>query len=139
MDAELAPACAAPAVAPDDVCRAVLRALNVPAFLHRGEELLCGNEALGRLLGLQDERLRTMRPEDLVTEELRAMTIERASTGQMRRKAIEQGMHSLREDGWRLVKEGKTTIEEVVRNTKEEQVTRATEDVVNALNGSPMA
>ncbi|HEX7639046.1 MAG TPA: PAS domain S-box protein [Burkholderiaceae bacterium] len=72
MDAELAPACAAPAVAPDDVCRAVLRALNVPAFLHRGEELLCGNEALGRLLGLQDERLRTMRPEDLVTEELRA-------------------------------------------------------------------
>jgi type II secretory ATPase GspE/PulE/Tfp pilus assembly ATPase PilB-like protein len=63
-----------------------------------------------------------------VTEELRAMTIERASTGQMRRKAIEQGMHSLREDGWRLVKDGKTTIEEVVRNTKEEQMIRDTDD-----------
>ena len=60
------------------------------------------------------------------------MTIERASTGQMRRKAIEQGMHSLREDGWRLVKEGKTTIEEVVRNTKEEQMIRDTEDATVA-------
>ena len=61
-----------------------------------------------------------------VTEEIRAMVIEHASAGQMRRKAVEQGMMSLREDGWRLVRDGKTTIEEVVRNTKEEQVTRST-------------
>ncbi|MCL2645880.1 MAG: GspE/PulE family protein [Phycisphaerales bacterium] len=63
-----------------------------------------------------------------VSEELRGMIIERASTGQLRTKATETGMHSLREDGWRLIREGRTTIEEVVRNTKEEQLVHATED-----------
>jgi hypothetical protein len=29
-------------------------------------------------------------------------------------------MRNLREDGWRLVAEGRTTIEEVFRNTKDE-------------------
>jgi PAS domain S-box-containing protein len=67
----------APSVtAPEDVCRAMLRALNVPAFLHRGGELLCANEALARLLGLPEERLRTMRPEDLATAQMRAKMAE---------------------------------------------------------------
>ncbi|MGN6368714.1 MAG: GspE/PulE family protein [Phycisphaerae bacterium] len=57
-----------------------------------------------------------------VTEEIRAMIIERKSSGVIRKVAIEQGMRSLREDGWRLVREGKTTIDEVVRNTMEEQL-----------------
>src|SRR5439155_1508840 len=31
------------------------------------------------------------------------------------------GMASLREDGWRMVREGRTTIDEVIRNTKHEE------------------
>jgi type II secretory ATPase GspE/PulE/Tfp pilus assembly ATPase PilB-like protein len=73
-----------------------------------------------------------------ISEEIRAMIIEHASAGQVRRKAVEQGMKSLREDGWRLVKDGKTTIEEVVRNTKEEQVTRATEETPDSYGVQPL-
>jgi hypothetical protein len=43
----------------------------------------------------------------------------------MRRVAIQQGMESLRDDGWRLVREGRTTVDEVVRVTKDEQLTLA--------------
>ena len=57
-----------------------------------------------------------------VTEEIRAMTLERASTGMIRKVAVQQGMRSLRQDGWRLVQEGRTTVEEVLRVTKEEHV-----------------
>jgi type II secretion system protein E len=56
-----------------------------------------------------------------VTEEIRGLIIERASSGIIRRLASQQGMNSLRSDGWRLVREGRTTIEEVVRSTKDEQ------------------
>jgi hypothetical protein len=30
-------------------------------------------------------------------------------------------MSSLRGDGWRIVREGRTTVEEVMRNTKDEE------------------
>jgi general secretion pathway protein E/type IV pilus assembly protein PilB len=57
-----------------------------------------------------------------VTEEIRAMTLERTSTGVIRKVAVQQGMKSLRQDGWRLVREGRTTVEEVLRVTKDEHV-----------------
>jgi general secretion pathway protein E len=57
-----------------------------------------------------------------VTPSIRAMILERASAGQIRRVAVEEGMPSLREDGWRLVREGRTTLEEVLRMTKEERL-----------------
>ena len=57
-----------------------------------------------------------------VTEEVRSMTLERASTGMIRKVAVQQGMRSLRLDGWRLVREGRTTVEEVLRVTKDEHV-----------------
>ena len=56
-----------------------------------------------------------------ITESLRAMILERASSGEIRKEAARQGMRSLREDGWRLVRDGKTTIEEVLRVTKDER------------------
>jgi type II secretory ATPase GspE/PulE/Tfp pilus assembly ATPase PilB-like protein len=59
-----------------------------------------------------------------VTEEIRRLIMERAPTGSMRRTAIAQGMTGLREDGWRLVREGRTTVEEIVRNTMEEEQAR---------------
>jgi general secretion pathway protein E/type IV pilus assembly protein PilB len=55
-----------------------------------------------------------------LTEEIRALTMQRASTGLIRKVALEQGMNSLRKDGWRLVREGATTIEEIVFATKDE-------------------
>jgi general secretion pathway protein E/type IV pilus assembly protein PilB len=56
----------------------------------------------------------------IVTEEIRAMILERASSGEIRKVAQAQGMHSLRDDGWRHVIAGTTTIEEVLRSTKDE-------------------
>ena len=55
-----------------------------------------------------------------VTEEVRSLTLERASSGRIREVAVRDGMASLREDGWRLVREGRTTVEEVIRVTKDE-------------------
>jgi len=50
-------------------------------------------------------------------EELSAMVLREASTGEIRRAAIRKGMHSLRDAGLVAVYDGTTTIEEVVKAT----------------------
>lgn len=57
-----------------------------------------------------------------ITDEIRALILERSSSRVIRKVAVAQGMRSLREDGWRLIREGKTTPEEVLRMTKDEDV-----------------
>jgi type IV pilus assembly protein PilB len=52
-----------------------------------------------------------------VTEELRELILVGASALELRRKAIEEGMITLRNSGLRKVKAGLTTIDEVVRET----------------------
>lgn len=52
-----------------------------------------------------------------VGEELRELILVGASGLELRRKAIEEGMITLRQSGLRKVKDGITTIEEVVRET----------------------
>jgi type IV pilus assembly protein PilB len=52
-----------------------------------------------------------------VTEELRELVLVGASGLELRRKAIDEGMITLRQSGLRKVKDGVTTIEEVVRET----------------------
>ncbi|HTM05097.1 MAG TPA: type IV-A pilus assembly ATPase PilB [Vicinamibacterales bacterium] len=52
-----------------------------------------------------------------VTEELRELILVGASGLELRRKAVDEGMITLRGSGLRKVKEGVTTIEEVVRET----------------------
>jgi type IV pilus assembly protein PilB len=52
-----------------------------------------------------------------VTEELRELILVGASGLELRRKAIDEGMITLRMSGLRKVKDGVTTIEEVVRET----------------------
>jgi type IV pilus assembly protein PilB len=52
-----------------------------------------------------------------ITEELRELVLVGASSLELRRKAMEEGMISLRGSGLRKVKEGVTTIDEVVRET----------------------
>jgi type II secretory ATPase GspE/PulE/Tfp pilus assembly ATPase PilB-like protein len=56
-----------------------------------------------------------------MTEQLRALATGTASAREVRRCAVNEGMQSLREDGWRLVREGLTTVQEVLRVTKDEQ------------------
>jgi general secretion pathway protein E/type IV pilus assembly protein PilB len=57
-----------------------------------------------------------------ITDEVRTLILDRASSRAIRKVAIQQGMNSLRTDGWRLIREGKTTPEEVLRLTKDETV-----------------
>jgi len=58
----------------------------------------------------------------LVTEDIRELILRRASTGEIRRAAMEHGMHVLRMDGLRHLAPGRTTLEEVVRVTKDERI-----------------
>jgi type IV pilus assembly protein PilB len=52
-----------------------------------------------------------------ITDELRELVLVGASALELRRKAIEDGMITLRQSGLRKVKEGVTTMEEVARET----------------------
>jgi type IV pilus assembly protein PilB len=52
-----------------------------------------------------------------ITEELRELILVGASGSELRRKAIDEGMITLRQSGLQKVADGVTTIEEVVRET----------------------
>ena len=52
-----------------------------------------------------------------VTPEIRGLINERAPTAVIRRKAIEQGMRTMRDDGLRNIFDGVTTVEEVLKYT----------------------
>jgi type II secretory ATPase GspE/PulE/Tfp pilus assembly ATPase PilB-like protein len=56
-----------------------------------------------------------------ITDEIRSLVLSGAPSHELRKVATSQGMKSLREDGWRIVREGRTTVEEVMRNTKDEE------------------
>ncbi len=53
----------------------------------------------------------------LMTSEIRELVLARAPTSDIRRKAREEGMRTLREDGWEKVIQGVTTIDEIIRET----------------------
>jgi general secretion pathway protein E/type IV pilus assembly protein PilB len=55
-------------------------------------------------------------------EEIRKLVLESASTDQIRAAARKQGMKTLAEDGWRLVRAGITTVEEVLSVTTAKEV-----------------
>ena len=55
-----------------------------------------------------------------VTSEICKVIVQRADAGVIRNLAVEQGMRLLREDGWDKVQQGLTTLEEVLRVTREE-------------------
>ena len=58
----------------------------------------------------------------LVTEPLRKMIMQKRDGGELKQCAIAEGMETLRQDGWRRVAQGSTTIEEVVRVTQTDEV-----------------
>jgi general secretion pathway protein E len=52
-------------------------------------------------------------------DDLRKLTITKADANQLRKKAVENGMRTLREDGWLKVRLGITSIAEVLRVTQD--------------------
>jgi type II secretory ATPase GspE/PulE/Tfp pilus assembly ATPase PilB-like protein len=56
----------------------------------------------------------------LVTDEIRSRILENTSAPELRKLAAKQGMRSLRDDGFRHLHEGRTTIEEILRVTKDD-------------------
>ncbi|MEP7078600.1 MAG: GspE/PulE family protein, partial [Chthoniobacterales bacterium] len=58
----------------------------------------------------------------VVTEPLKKLIMQKRDGGELKQCAIAEGMETLRQDGWRRVAQGKTTIEEVVRVTQNDEV-----------------
>jgi len=54
-----------------------------------------------------------------VTEEIRELIVKRSTSGEIQRKAVEQGMITMRQDGYLKALQGLTTLEEVNRVTSD--------------------
>ena len=64
--------------------------------------------------------------------EIRQLILKNASSDQIREAARRGGMRTLAEDGWRLVRKGITTVEEVLSVTTAKEVARANDGVAGA-------
>jgi len=60
--------------------------------------------------------------------EIRQLVLKNASSDQIRDAARKQGMRTLAEDGWRMVRLGMTTVEEVLSVTTAKEVARTTKN-----------
>jgi len=56
----------------------------------------------------------------MVTDEIRSLILKNASAPELRKVASRQGMLSLRDDGFRQLHNGRTTVQEILRVTKDE-------------------
>jgi type II secretory ATPase GspE/PulE/Tfp pilus assembly ATPase PilB-like protein len=56
----------------------------------------------------------------IMTEELRGLTLRKTPGHEVRQHAIAAGMSTLRRDGWDKCCQGVTTVEEVLRVTRED-------------------
>ncbi|MBK7671776.1 MAG: type IV-A pilus assembly ATPase PilB [bacterium] len=81
---------------------------DTPVFHGRGCDHCSGTGYAGR------QGLYEIMP---ITSELRELILDRASTTELRRMAVSQGMLTLRQDGLIKVRKGVTTIEEILRET----------------------
>ena len=73
-----------------------------------------------------------------VTESIRPLIMNRANATTIAQAAIENGMRTLRTDGWNKVKAGETTIEEVLRVTQIEEHSNAGRRRTHAIRPAPM-
>ena len=64
----------------------------------------------------------------ILNENLRPLILNRSAASTIAHEAIQNGMRTLRTDGWNKVKEGRTTIEEVLRVTQTEEHLKALVD-----------
>ncbi len=56
----------------------------------------------------------------VMSEPIRDLVLKSASSAEIKRKAVAQGMRSLRDDGWEKIRMGLTTVSEVVRVAQED-------------------
>ena len=80
---------------------------DVPQLYRAVGCVACSNTGYRGRIGLHE--VMTM------TDELEQLVVTRSTGTEMRQIALQQGMVSLREDGWGKVAQGLTTIEEVLR------------------------
>jgi general secretion pathway protein E/type IV pilus assembly protein PilB len=73
------------------------------------------------------------------TNEIRQMILKNCSSGQIREVACKNGMKTLSEDGWRLVSNGITTPEEVLRVTKDQSPDEGSKDDVEETDPTKKA
>jgi type II secretion system protein E len=57
----------------------------------------------------------------VVDDHVRPLIINRAASGDIKREALKHGLHTLRDDGWRKVLDGVTTVEEILRVTEDDE------------------
>lgn len=57
-----------------------------------------------------------------LTEDIRTLILQKSSSTQIRNKAIQLGMRTLRQSGWEKVQQGLTSPSEVIRVTQEEDI-----------------
>jgi len=69
-----------------------------------------------------------------ISDEVRSLILSRAPSQAIRKVAMQQGMRSLRDDGWRLLRSGQTTVEEILQNTKDEESHLSFADPVEAVS-----
>lgn len=70
----------------------------------------------------------------MVTDEIRTLILERGTTDDIQATALEQGMKTMRQDGWLKICLGVTTFEEVAKHTPKEtkeQIKREMKDIVH--------
>ncbi|MBM4024855.1 MAG: type II secretion system protein GspE [Planctomycetes bacterium] len=86
---------------------------QLPEVLYRGEGCHhCQGTGYRGRLGIFEMMM--------VTDELRSLILENTSAPELRKVAAKQGMKSLRDDGFRQLHSGRTTMQEILRVTKDE-------------------
>jgi general secretion pathway protein E/type IV pilus assembly protein PilB len=73
-----------------------------------------------------------------LNNEIRQLVLKSASSGEIREAAIRNGLRSLSDDGWRLIGKGITTVEEVMRVTKDQTLSNG-KNGHGAATDSPLA
>jgi general secretion pathway protein E len=53
---------------------------------------------------------------------IRQKILQQCSSGELKQMARQEGMRTLSQDGWRLVQEGVTTPDEIMRVTKDDEL-----------------
>lgn len=61
----------------------------------------------------------------ITTDDVRDLATQNASSWELKKIAVANGMRTLRDDGWRKVLDGKTSLDEVLRITKGDQIVPA--------------
>jgi type II secretion system protein E len=56
-----------------------------------------------------------------VDDHIRPLIIDRSAASEIKREAMRHGLHTLRDDGWRKVLDGVTTVEEILRVSEEDE------------------